>query len=115
MANCGSESAYESRLHLTGLTSYIGHMKTYSTYEAKAKFSEILRQVREGRTVRVSYRGAPVAEIRPIGGADAGLARRLARLAERGVLIRTTERIGMLNTVRRRPGSLKRFLDDRGE
>jgi len=102
-------------LRLTRLTSYIVCMKTYSTYEAKAKFSEILRQVREGRTVRVSYRGAPVAEIRPIGGADSGLARRLERLAERGVLIRATGRAGTLDTVRRRPGSLKRFLDDRGE
>ncbi len=90
-------------------------MKTYSTYEAKAKFSEILRQVREGRTVRVSYRGAPVAEIRPIGGAEAGLARRLERLAERGVLIRSPERPRSLDTVRRRQGSLKRFLDERGD
>jgi prevent-host-death family protein len=88
-------------------------MKTYSTYEAKAKFSEILRQVRQGRTIRVSYRGAPVAEIRPIGGADASLARRLERLEERGVLIRPSERAGDLEVVRRRPGALARFLEDR--
>jgi len=88
-------------------------MKTYSTYEAKAKFSEILRQVRQGRTIRVSYRGSPVAEIRPIGGADASLARRLERLEERGVLIRPSERTGELDVVRRRPGALARFLEDR--
>ena len=88
-------------------------MKTYSTYEAKAKFSEILRQVRQGRTIRVSYRGAPVAEIRPIGGADASLARRLERLEERGVLIRPLERTGELDVVQRRPGALARFLEDR--
>lgn len=88
-------------------------MKTYSTYEAKAKFSEILRQVRQGRTVRVSYRGKPVAEIRPIGGADASLARRLERLEERGVLIRPPERAGPLEVVRHRPGALDRFLADR--
>jgi prevent-host-death family protein len=88
-------------------------MKIYSVYEAKAKFSEILRQVRQGRTVRVSYRGEPVAEIRPVGGADSGLARRLDRLADRGVLIRPPERSGALNLVRRRPGSLDRFLDER--
>ena len=39
---------------------------TYSTYEAKARFSEVLRQVREGKTVTISYRGEPAAEIRPI-------------------------------------------------
>ena len=39
---------------------------TYSTYEAKARFSEVLRQVREGETVTVTYRGEPVAEIRLI-------------------------------------------------
>ena len=38
----------------------------YSVYEAKARFSEVIRQVREGKTVTVSYRGEPVAEIRPI-------------------------------------------------
>ena len=50
----------------------------YSTYEAKARFSEVLRHVREGRTVTVSYRGEPVAEIRSIrAGAcdDRGAAR----------------------------------------
>ena len=38
---------------------------TYSTYEAKARFSEILRRVREGRSVNITYHGEVVAEIRP--------------------------------------------------
>ena len=33
--------------------------KTYSTYEAKAKFSEILRKIRGGESVYVTYRGKP--------------------------------------------------------
>ena len=90
-------------------------MKTYSSSEARARFSEILRQVRRGRTVRESYRGSPVAEIRPIGGAEASLARRLERLEERGVLIRPAERAGDLDVVRRRPGALERLLEDREE
>lgn len=90
-------------------------MKTYSTYEAKAKFSEILRQVRQGRTIQVSYRGEPVAEIRPIAGAAASLPRRLDRLEERGVLVRPRERKGALETVRRRPGALDRFLAERDD
>ncbi|MXV94474.1 MAG: type II toxin-antitoxin system prevent-host-death family antitoxin, partial [Gemmatimonadetes bacterium] len=28
----------------------------YSTYEARARFSDVLRRVREGTTVTVSYR-----------------------------------------------------------
>ena len=38
----------------------------YSIYEAKARFSEVIRQVRDGKTVTVSHRGEPVAEIHPI-------------------------------------------------
>ncbi|MDE0405633.1 MAG: type II toxin-antitoxin system prevent-host-death family antitoxin [Nitrospira sp.] len=39
---------------------------TYSTCDAKARFSGVLRLVRDGKTVTVSYRGKPVAEIRAI-------------------------------------------------
>lgn len=92
---------------------------TYSTYEAKARFSEILRLVREGRTVTVSYHGEPVAEIRPIPGGT-GLARRLDRLADRGVVRRpeppaagSAPRVPL--RVARRAGALKRFLEDRGD
>lgn len=37
----------------------------YTAREARARFAELLRRVRNGETVAVSYRGAPVAEIRP--------------------------------------------------
>ena len=86
----------------------------YSTYEAKARFSEILRQVREGRTVTVSYHGEPVAEIRPLSGRegpDAGL----DRLAARGVLVHATEQESDLQVVVRRRGALERFLAERDE
>ena len=39
---------------------------TYSAHEAKARFAEVLRRVRDGETVTVSYRGEPVAEVRPL-------------------------------------------------
>ncbi|MBI3929258.1 MAG: type II toxin-antitoxin system prevent-host-death family antitoxin [Armatimonadetes bacterium] len=86
---------------------------TYSTYEAKARFSEILRKVREGQVVVVTYRGEPVAEVRPIGGAPAGLEDRLRRLADRGVLHRVKPVPGALSTSARRPGALERFLQER--
>jgi prevent-host-death family protein len=40
--------------------------ETYSTYDAKARFSELLRKVREGGSVTITYRGEPVAELRPV-------------------------------------------------
>lgn len=93
-------------------------MKSYSTYEAKSKFSEILRRVRErGETVLVSYHGRPVAEIRPVPeeSADEPLAERVERLREAGVLARAEGPRGDLHQLARRPGALHRFLAERDE
>ncbi len=87
-------------------------MATYSTYEAKARFSEILRQVREGKTVYISYHGETVAEVRPLEE-PADLRERLERLEGQGVLQRPERRKGTLGKVARRPGALERFLSDR--
>lgn len=38
----------------------------YSAHEAKARFAEMLRRVRSGETVTVSYHGEAVAEVRPL-------------------------------------------------
>jgi prevent-host-death family protein len=89
-------------------------MATYSTYEAKAKFSEILRLVREGKTVYISYHGETVAEIRPTREPE-GLSERLQRLRDEGVLQRPSERTGRLGVVARKPGALERFLTERAE
>ena len=86
---------------------------SYSLYEAKARLSAIVKSVREGRPVVVTLRGEPVVEIRAIAPREAGLAARMQRLAERGILIRTAPKRPALRTVARRPGALKRFLDDR--
>lgn len=87
--------------------------RVYSLYEAKAKFSEILRKVREGSTVAVSYHGKPVAEIRPIGKGQDDLPERLRLLAGRGALAPPAKRSGSLGTVVRKPGALGRFFRDR--
>ena len=87
----------------------------YSTYEAKARFSEVLRQVREGKTVTISYRGEPVAEIRSIRKEPVTIEERLEDLARRGILIRSDEARKTLKEVERRPGALQRFLDEREE
>lgn len=86
---------------------------SYSTYDAKARFSELLRQVRSGRSVTITYRGEPVAELRPIGPAGSTEAR-IQRLTERGLV--TPRPVGReLAPVARRPGALARFLADRDE
>ncbi|MDE2883360.1 MAG: type II toxin-antitoxin system prevent-host-death family antitoxin [Acidobacteriota bacterium] len=88
---------------------------TLSTYEAKARFSEVMRMVREGRTVHISYHGKPVAEIRPIQREKKKtLEEHLDDLERRGLVSPPAEpgpfRPG---PVVRRPGALQRFLDER--
>ncbi len=87
----------------------------YSIYEAKARFSEIIRRVREGKTVTVSYRGEPVAEIRSIQRKPSTIEERLDDLDRRGALVRPTTPRRPLKVGERRPGALARFLAERGE
>ena len=86
----------------------------YFTHEAKARFSELLRQVRQGKTVTISYRGKPVAEIRSIQQKPATVEERLEELEQRGVLVRPSQR-RPLKAVEPRAGALKRFLAERSE
>ncbi|MXZ62367.1 MAG: type II toxin-antitoxin system prevent-host-death family antitoxin [Chloroflexi bacterium] len=88
---------------------------TYSTYEAKARFSEVLRQVRAGETVTVTYRGEPVAEIHPIQQRPRTTEERLAELEGRGELVPPTGPPEPFRAVMDRPGALEQFLADRDE
>ncbi len=88
-------------------------MATYSTYEAKAKFSEVIRRVRAGQRVVIAYRGQEVAEIRPIQAGGGGLEKSLARLEDEGVLSRLRNPSGPLRPLAKRPGALARFLESR--
>lgn len=92
-------------------------MRHYSTYEAKAKLSEILRHVRDREeTVIVSYHGKPIAEIRPVTRSDdESLEERLSRLRASGVIRPPSESVGTLAPVARRSGALRRFLEERDE
>ncbi|MEA2690890.1 MAG: hypothetical protein QOJ16_277 [Acidobacteriota bacterium] len=87
-------------------------MSTYSTYEAKAKFSEILRKVRAGQRVVIAYHGEEVAEIRPIEKKKT-LAASLRQLEEQGILGPLVEPNRNLAPVVRKEGALARFLDSR--
>ena len=85
----------------------------YSTYEAKARFSEVLRLVRSGMPVIVSHRGEPVAEIRPIKQQPQTITERLEDLERRGILVRSREPRKPLTAVARKEGALDRFLAER--
>ena len=85
--------------------------KVYSTYEAKAKFSEILRRVRAGATVRISYHGEEIAEVRPIPS-PRDLEGSLRRMEKEGVVSRATAST-VLKPLARKPGALARFLESR--
>ncbi len=86
--------------------------ETYTAYEAKAKLGEILRKVRAGRRVVISYRGEDIAEVRPLLAADS-VEMQLKRHRERGTLGPLASRKGSLRTVKRKPGALERFLESR--
>ena len=88
---------------------------TYSTYEAKARFSEVLRVVREGTAVTVTYRGKPVAEIRPIQPEARSVEEHFAELEKRGIVIPAEEPRSPLEVGPPNPGGLARFLAERNE
>jgi len=86
-------------------------VSTYSTYEAKAKFSEILRKVRAGQRVIIAYHGEVVAEIRRID--KKSLAANLRDLEQQGILSPLVEPRRDLAPVVRKRGALARFLGSR--
>jgi prevent-host-death family protein len=102
----------------TSLTSVIACVEAtmtakFSTYEAKARFSEVIRRVRAGQRVVVTFHGQDVAEIRPIEKRSIDLGQRVLQLEERGVLVRAGGSRVPWTAVARRPGALKRFLAER--
>lgn len=85
----------------------------YSTYEAKARFSELMRQVRSGQSITVTYRGREVAEIRPIEHQETSLESRVRRLESKGIVGPAGKRRGSFAAIASREGGLKRFLESR--
>ena len=86
--------------------------RSFSLYDAKARFSEIVRMVREGASVTVTVHGEPVAEIRPVQKDKPGLTARMEELAATGVIV-TAKTPFRPRIVRAKPGAVKRFLADR--
>jgi len=87
--------------------------RAYPVHEAKAKLSEILRRVKQGRTVTISERGKVIARVVPIEPSP-DLPARLRQLEADGVLVRRAKRPGAIRPLARRRGGLRRFLASRG-
>jgi prevent-host-death family protein len=86
---------------------------TYSLYEAKAKLSAIIKQVREGQSVVITLHGKPAAEIRPIEPARQTLDERRKEMLRRGEIVPARGPRRGFPVLAHRPGALKRFLDER--
>jgi prevent-host-death family protein len=90
----------------------------YSLYEAKARLSALIRQVREGQTIVITVHGVPAAELRPIDPErkPQTLVERLAELRAQGVsqtaAIKPSDP-ATFAPVAHRPGALKQFLEER--
>lgn len=91
----------------------------YSIYDAKAKLSALVRQVREGRSFVITAHGEPVAELRPIEKVERKQAfdERIAELTKQGVIQPSKrapgERPHFVLGEKHIPGALQRFLDER--
>ncbi len=86
--------------------------KRYSTYEAKARLSELLDRVRKGDVVTITHRGQPVAEVRRVDESSGSLSDRLDDLERSGILTPAAGKRTFKPLVRK-AGALKRFLNSR--
>ena len=87
-------------------------MTTYSTYEAKAKFSELMRKVRGGESVLITYRGTEVAELRPLKQ-ETTVHQRIEELRRQGILSGPARKKCDWKPIAYVPGALERFLKER--
>ncbi|HWG54127.1 MAG TPA: hypothetical protein VN677_12610 [Gemmatimonadaceae bacterium] len=84
--------------------------RTNLLHALTTKLSAIVRRIHEGH--RIAVEGNPAVVIRPTAAEASDLNARLAELVERGVVIRPAQPAIRSGLVARRPGALKRFLDD---
>lgn len=90
----------------------------YSLYDAKARLSSLVRQVREGRSVIITVHGVPAAELRPVDPSvrPQTLEERVGELERRGAIVASRRAPGEANAFPVGPkkrGALKRFLAER--
>lgn len=91
-------------------------MDEYPLYEAKARLSSLVRQVREGRSVVITVHGQPVAELRPYQPPERPpqtLAERIKELEAAGYITPARNPGAKITPGGHVPGALQRFLDER--
>jgi prevent-host-death family protein len=86
---------------------------SFSLYEAKARLSAIVRMVRDGRTVTITVHGEPAVELRRVESTPSDMEQKLARLEERGLVVRQKKAKRSLKATAHKQGALRRFLAER--
>lgn len=84
----------------------------YSIYEAKTHLSEIIRSVKQDRSVIITDRGKEVARVVPIVDST-NFEKRLEAMERAGIITSATGRPSDIKPIAHRPGALKRFLETR--
>ena len=87
-------------------------MRTHNLTEQSIDAEE---QLNSERTEAVSYRGKPVAEIRPIAKPPQNIQERLEEMEREVTLVRSTLPRCVFRPGEPKPGALERFLADRNE
>jgi len=85
----------------------------YSVYDAKTRFSEILRKVRRNRAVVITNHGKAIARIVPYEEAADDAETRVERLIACGLVGESEGRLEEEAPLARRKGALDRFLETR--
>ena len=86
--------------------------RPYPVHEAKAKLSEILRRVKQGKSVTISERGRDIARVVPLEP-PRGLSARLDHLQHEGVVVPGKGDLTTIRPLVRRRGALQRFIQSR--
>lgn len=87
--------------------------KSYSIYEAKARFSEVIRGLKRHAKIIITYRGNPIAQILPFEQPAPSFDERIATLEEEGRISPRPQIVATWKPILKRTNALKRFLDDR--
>jgi prevent-host-death family protein len=87
-------------------------MATYSIYEAKSRFSEVIRRVKNGESVTITERGKPTATITQIEAKETQK-ERWQRLIAQGIIIPAKKPFKVQRTGLNMDGAIERFLADR--
>lgn len=88
-------------------------MATYSMAEAKSRFSEVLRRVRDGERVVITWHGRAIAQVIPVESSADPMEARWAELEAAGLITPAVDADAPLSAGPPSPGALARFLESR--